>query len=154
MDIRFNTDDLYTNHNIKGIVAIYDSDDKSLETTFIWRRDDRTILKETKTGQKSGEQSSSILSWSNYTKGDTISLEAYSSDGNRESEHKNIEILVKNSPPSTPLITGPADGITVRPGKVKFMYKSIDNDEDNLSYHLYINGTLNSTTQNEIIFQE
>lgn len=147
--ISFIPETLHTDYNLKGEISFYDEEDPLLQTRFIWYKNNEKIFEETKTDQE--KTSFSILNSNNFSKKDIIKLEAYTTDNKKESEHKTLEITVKNSPPKQPLLIRPQDNKKTEDNNILFEFNSIDKDKDPLTYSLYINDILKNTTQSESI---
>jgi len=140
---------LYTDYNLKGNIEINDVDDEFLETHFIWYKNNIKLFEEIKKEQKSDEVSYSVLNNQNFSKNDLIFLETYVSDGKKESKHETIEIPVQNSPPEQPILIQPKDYTTEENNNIEFEYKSIDKDDDKITYALYINDIIQKTTSDK-----
>ncbi|MBW2974514.1 hypothetical protein KY366_02245 [Candidatus Woesearchaeota archaeon] len=141
----------YTDSSLRAEVKAYDFDDKDLQAYFIWHKNDEKVLEEVKSQQKPESASYSQLGSENFIKGDSVLLEAYISDGRKESKHRKINIPIQNSPPSQPVLIRPKDFTITEKNDIEFEYRSIDKDNDKITYTLYIGDIAEKNTSEEKI---
>jgi subtilisin family serine protease len=80
-------------------------------------------------------------------KGQAWVCSARSFDGANWSAWLNsTEVTVQNSAPSVPSLSAPANGSNISTQVVPFNYSSTDADNDTITYTIYINGVMNTTT--------
>jgi len=82
----------------------------------------------------------------NTSKGENWTFSVRVFDGWNWSGWFNSSITIQNTPPSTPVLTLPANNSNISTANVTFIYNATDADGDNLTYYIYINGVLNTST--------
>lgn len=85
---------------------------------------------------------------------DTIRVRAWANDGENESaSYYEVFVEVQNTPPTTPVMTFPYNGLLINQQTLNYTYSSTDLDNDTITYQIYVDGlnVINTTNTNQLI---
>jgi len=125
-----------------------DNESEILNVTFRWWKNGELITVNEVTDQLNNSISTNLY---NGTKAhfDNITCEVFAFNGDTESNYTNSSSkTIANTPPVATNITNPINSSNLSSRNVNFVYDEVvDEDEDNITYKIFINGTLYKTTK-------